>query len=99
MSIGLIALAALFMIVRWGSDGLRGTGVMVLLCGWLEGPLAAARRQPSGRQIIGVVKAAVLGIVLFDAAFVTAARGLGAGAMVAALFVPAYLFGRRFQSA
>ena len=41
----------------------------------------------------------MLGIILVDAAFTSAARGLAAGAVVAALFVPAYVLGRRFASA
>jgi hypothetical protein len=46
-----------------------------------------------------VIKASVLGIIFFDAAFTAAARGPLAGAAVALLFAPAYYLGRRFASA
>ena len=46
-----------------------------------------------------MIKATVLGIILLDAAFTGAARGLMAGGLVAALFIPAYVLGRRFASA
>jgi len=46
-----------------------------------------------------VIKAAVLGIILLDAAFAGAARGLLPGLLVAALFLPAFVLGRSFASA
>jgi len=90
---GAIALAA------WGSSGAIGLVFLVLLAAWLGAPLRAAIGEPAPRQIIGVIKAAVLGIILLDAAFTGAARGLWPGFLVALLFLPAFVLGRRFASA
>jgi 4-hydroxybenzoate polyprenyltransferase len=101
--------AAAFVALLLGSAGLllahagaaAATGVVLLaaLALWLGGPLRAALTDPAPRRIIGVIKAAVLGIILLDAAFVAAARGPAPGLLVAALFVPAFVLGRRFASA
>jgi 4-hydroxybenzoate polyprenyltransferase len=90
---GAIALAA------WGPGGAVGLIFLVLLAAWLGAPLLAAIGEPAPRRIIGVIKAAVLGIILLDAAFTGAARGLLPGLLVALLFVPAFVLGRRFASA
>jgi hypothetical protein len=72
---------------------------LALLAAWLGPPLRAAIADPAPRRIIAVIKAAVLGIILVDAAFTTAAGGLVPGTLVAICFVPAYVLGRRFASA
>jgi 4-hydroxybenzoate polyprenyltransferase len=90
---GAIALAA------WGPSAAAGLVFLVLLAAWLGTPLLAAMGEPTPRRIIGVIKAAVLGIIFLDAAFTGAARGLWPGLMVALLFVPAFVLGRRFASA
>jgi hypothetical protein len=90
---GAIALAA------WGASGAIGLVFLVLLAAWLGTPLRAAIGEPAPRRIIGVIKAAVLGIILLDAAFTGAAQGFGPGLLVALLFLPAFVLGRRFASA
>jgi 4-hydroxybenzoate polyprenyltransferase len=90
---GAIALAA------WGPGGAVGLIFLLVLAAWLGPPLLAAIGEPAPRRIIGVIKAAVLGIILLDAAFTGAARGLLPGLLVALLFVPAFVLGRRFASA
>jgi 4-hydroxybenzoate polyprenyltransferase len=87
-------------IVAWREPGLL-VGILCLaaLAVWLGGPLRAALADPAPRRIIGVIKAAVLGIILLDAAFTAGARGVVPGLLVAALFVPAWMLGRRFASA
>lgn len=87
------------MVSWWGGAALGGILLLVLLGVWLGIPLRVALADPSPGRIISVVKASVLGIILLDAAFVAAARGGIIGLAVAALFVPAYLLGRRFASA
>jgi 4-hydroxybenzoate polyprenyltransferase len=95
----LLAAAVALFIVGWGAAGAVGVVFLALLVLWIWPPLRSAIAEPAPRQIIGVIKATVLGIILLDAAFTGAARGLVAGALVAALFIPAYVFGRRFASA
>jgi 4-hydroxybenzoate polyprenyltransferase len=94
-----VAAAIALFVLGWGAAGAVGIVFLLLLGAWLGPPLRAAVDDPAPRRIITVIKAAVLGIILVDAAFTSAARGLGAGALVAALFVPAYVLGRRFASA
>jgi 4-hydroxybenzoate polyprenyltransferase len=96
---GLLAAAVALFILGWGPAGAVGVVFIVLLVLWIAPPLRAAIAEPAPRRIIGVIKATVLGIILLDAAFTGAARGLLAGALVAALFIPAYVLGRRFASA
>jgi 4-hydroxybenzoate polyprenyltransferase len=95
----LLAAAVALFIVGWGAAGAVGVVFLALLVLWIWPPLRSAIAEPAPRQIIGVIKATVLGIILLDAAFTGAARGLVAGALVAALFIPAYVLGRRFASA
>jgi 4-hydroxybenzoate polyprenyltransferase len=95
----LLAAAVALFVLAWGPGGAAGVVFLALLVAWLGSPLRAALADPAPRRIIAVIKAAVLGIILVDAAFTSAARGLVAGALVAALFVPAYVLGRRFASA
>lgn len=83
----------------WQRGGAHGLPLLALLAFWLSLPLVAALRDPAPGRIIAVIKASVLGIVLFDAAFVAGAYGLVAGVAVALLFVPAYVLGRAFASA
>jgi len=85
--------------VRWGAAGAVGLVFLGALAVWLARPLRSALAEPAPRQIIAVIKAAVLGIILFDAAWAGAARGLVLGVLVAALFPPALVLGRRFASA
>ena len=87
-------------IVVWREPGLP-VGILCLaaLAVWLGVPLRAALADSAPRRIIGVIKAAVLGIIFLDAAFTAGARGVVPGLLVAALFVPAWLLGRRFASA
>ena len=88
------------LLVTWGGGGgVTGLVFLAALAVWLGRPVRAALADPAPRRIIGVIKAAVLGIILLDAAFVAAAGGPAAGLLVAALFVPAFLLGRRFASA
>jgi 4-hydroxybenzoate polyprenyltransferase len=95
----LLAAAVALFILGWGAGGAVGVVFLALLVLWIWPPLRAAITEPAPRRIIGVIKATVLGIILVDAAFTGAARGLVAGALVAALFIPAYVLGRRFASA
>jgi len=76
-----------------------GLAFLVLLATWLAPPLRQAISEPSPRRIIAVIKTSVLGIILLDAAFAAASRGALAGLLVAILFVPAFVLGRRFASA
>jgi UbiA prenyltransferase family len=92
----LVALAGFTLIQRGGSDGLPFLG---LLASWMVGPVRAALGDPSPPSIIRVIKASVLGIIFLDASFAGGAWGVVPGVAVAALFVPAYLLGRRFASA
>jgi 4-hydroxybenzoate polyprenyltransferase len=95
----LLAAAVALFVLGWGAGGAVGVVFLALLVLWIGPPLRAAIAEPVPRRIIGVIKATVLGIILVDAAFTGAARGLVAGALVAALFIPAYVLGRRFASA
>src|SRR5262249_31382274 len=79
--------------------GTAGVVFLALLAVWLGRPLLGAIADPAPRRIIAVIKAAVLGIILVDAAFTTAASSLLPGTLVALCFVPAYVLGRRFASA
>jgi 4-hydroxybenzoate polyprenyltransferase len=94
----LVAMAGL-VLACWGLPAAGSLVFLALLAAWLATPLRAAVADPAPRRIIGVIKASVLGIILVDATFAAAAAGLAAGLAVAALFVPAYLLGRRFASA
>src|SRR5438445_818109 len=85
-------------ITRAGAFTVAGI-LLALLAAWLGPPVRDAMADPAPRRIIGVIKAAVLGIILLDAAFTSASSGLVSGALVAACFVPAYVLGRRFASA
>jgi 4-hydroxybenzoate polyprenyltransferase len=91
--------SAIVMWWRWPEGLLPGALVLAALIAWLARPLARALAAPEPRHVIGVIKAAVLGIIFFDAAFTAAAAGLLAGAAVVLLFAPAYALGRRFASA
>lgn len=93
----LLALSAA--LVGWRGGGAAGILLLAALALWLGRPVRAAMADPAPRRIIGVIKAAVLGIILLDAAFAAAAAGPAAGALVAALFLPAWGLGRRFASA
>lgn len=95
----LLAAAIALFVLGWGPRGAVGIVFVALLVLWIWPPLRAALAEPAPRRIIGVIKATVLGIILLDAAFTGAARGLMAGTLVAALFLPAYVLGRRFASA
>src|SRR2546426_214357 len=95
----LLAIAVALFVLGWGPGGLTGLVFLALLAAWLGPPVRDAIADPAPRRIIGVIKAAVLGIILLDAAFTSASRGLVSGALVAACFVPAYVLGRRFASA
>ena len=95
----LLAIAVALFVLGWGPSGLTGLVFLALLAAWLGPPVRDAIADPAPRRIIGVIKAAVLGIILLDAAFTSASRGLVSGALVAACFVPAYVLGRRFASA
>ena len=97
--LGAVALAALILIaVAWDEAVVGGIAVLLVLVAWLLIPYRAALARPVPARIIGLIGAAVLGIVLLDAAFAVAAAGL-AGLAVAALFAPAYLLKRRFAAA
>src|SRR2546426_274363 len=95
----LLAIAVALFVLGWGSSGLTGLVFLALLAAWLGPPVRDAIADPAPRRIIGVIKTAVLGIILLDAAFTSASSGLVSGALVAACFVPAYVLGRRFASA
>jgi 4-hydroxybenzoate polyprenyltransferase len=95
----LLAAAIGLFVLGWGPSGAVGAVFVALLVLWIGPPLRAAIGEPVPRRIIAVIKTTVLGIILVDAAFTSAARGLVAGVLVAALFIPAYVLGRRFASA
>jgi 4-hydroxybenzoate polyprenyltransferase len=97
--LALLIASAAIAVASWGSNGATGFVFLLLLAAWLGAPLRAAIGEPAPRRIIGVIKAAVLGIILLDAAFTGAARGLWPGILVALLFLPAFILGRRFASA
>src|SRR5262249_20080968 len=97
--LALLIASAAIAVASWGVHGAIGFVFLLLLAAWLGGPLRAAIGEPAPRRIIGVIKAAVLGIIFLDAAFTGAARGLLPGILVALLFVPAFILGRRFASA
>jgi len=97
--IALLIASAAIAVASWGARGAIGFVFLLLLAAWLGGPLRAAIGEPAPRRIIGVIKAAVLGIIFLDAAFTGAARGLLPGILVALFFVPAFILGRRFASA
>jgi 4-hydroxybenzoate polyprenyltransferase len=92
----LILVAAIWLVQR---GGLAGLPLLGLLACWMAPPLRRALVEPAPRHIIAVIKASVLGIILFDAAFVGGTYGIVAAVVVAALFAPAYVLGRRFASA
>src|SRR5207247_2035468 len=94
----LLAIAVALFVLGWGPGGLTGLVFLALLAAWLGPPVRDAIADPAPRRIIGVIKAAVLGIILLDAAFTSASRGLVSGAPVAACFVLAHVLGRRFAS-
>ena len=98
LALGALVAAALVLIAVAWDERLAGIGVLALLVLWLAAPYLRALAQPAPKRIIGLIGAAVLGIVLLDAAFAVAAAGL-AGLAVAALFAPAYLLKRRFAAA
>jgi 4-hydroxybenzoate polyprenyltransferase len=91
--------SAVISVLAWGAPGATGLAFLILLGGWLAPPLRHAISEPRPPRIIAVIKSSVLGIVLLDAAFAAAAQGALVGLLVAALFVPAYVLGRRFASA
>lgn len=95
----LLAAAIGLFVLGWGPSGAVGVVFVALLVLWIGPPLRAAIGEPEPKRIIAVIKTTVLGIILVDAAFTSAARGLVAGLLVAALFIPAYVLGRRFASA
>jgi len=95
----LLAAAIALFVLGWGPGGAVGVVFVALLVLWIGPPLRAAIAEPVPKRIIGVIKATVLGIILVDAAFTSAAWGLVAGGLVGALFIPAYVLGRRFASA
>ncbi|MDX6556662.1 MAG: hypothetical protein QOD86_2857 [Miltoncostaeaceae bacterium] len=98
LALGALVAAALALIAIHWDERIAGIGVLALLVLWLATPYRAALAQPAPKRIIGLIGAAVLGIVLLDAAFAVAAVGL-AGLLVAALFAPAFLLKRRFAGA
>ena len=98
LALGALVAAALVLIAVHWDEWVAGVGVLALLVLWLAVPYRAALAHPAPKRIIGLIGAAVLGIVLLDAAFAVAAAGL-AGLAVAALFAPAYLLKRRFAAA
>jgi 4-hydroxybenzoate polyprenyltransferase len=59
---------------------------------------AAAIRQPTPRSIQKTVKTGILSLVWLNVGLVAAVRGLEPAAIVAALWVPAYLLGRWLYS-
>src|SRR5437879_1108255 len=76
----LLLVSAGLLVTRGGGGGVTGVVFLAALAFWLGRPLRAALADPAPRRIIGVIKAAVLGIILLDAAFVAAAGGAGTGA-------------------
>jgi 4-hydroxybenzoate polyprenyltransferase len=98
LALAALVTAALVLIAVHWDEPIAGIGVLALLVLWLASPYRAALIHPAPKRIIALIGAAVLGIVLLDAAFAVAAAGL-AGLLVAALFAPAFLLKRRFAGA
>ena len=71
-----------------------GSVTLGAACAWYG---IRAVRDPTPEQVQRAVKLLVVGIVVFDACLAWAARGMGAGIIVAALLVPTLALGRRFR--
>ena len=65
---------------------------------WSTWPPPRAIRQPIPRSIQRAVKTGVLSLVWLNVGLVAAVRGLEPAAVVAALWVPAFLLGRWLYS-
>lgn len=94
-----LGISAALLLVRLSSGTAVGIILLVALGAWLGRPLRGALVEPVPQRIIALIKSAVLGIILLDAAFTGGTRGPAPGVLVAALFVPAWVLGRRFSSA
>ena len=77
---------------------LEGLLVLGLIAMVVNQAAAAAIRQPTPRSIQKTVKTGILSLVWLNVGLVAAVRGLEPAAIVAALWVPAYLLGRWLYS-
>lgn len=96
---GILVVSGWVLLDVWKGSGPQGLVFLILLAAWLALPLHRAVAEPVPKRIIALIKVSVLGIIFLDAAFTGAARGVLSGLLVAALFLPAYVLGRRFASA
>jgi 4-hydroxybenzoate polyprenyltransferase len=77
---------------------LEGILVLALVAIALNVAAAGAIREPTPRSVQGLVKTGILSLVWLDIALVAAVRGPQPAAMVAALWVPAFILGRWLYS-
>ncbi len=77
---------------------LEGVLVIALIAVVVNQAATAALKQPTPRSIQQTVKTGILSLVWLDVGLVAAVRGIEPAAIVAALWVPAYLLGRWLYS-
>jgi 4-hydroxybenzoate polyprenyltransferase len=77
---------------------LEGILVIALIAMVVNLTATAAIQQPTPRSIQRTVKTGILSLVWLDVALVAAVRGIEPAAIVAALWLPAYLLGRWLYS-
>ena len=77
---------------------LEGLLVIALVAMVVNQAAAAAIKQPDPRSIQRAVKTGILSLVWLNVGLVAAVRGIEPAAIVAALWVPAYLLGRWLYS-
>jgi 4-hydroxybenzoate polyprenyltransferase len=77
---------------------LEGLLVLALVAIALNVAAAGAIREPTARSVQGLVKTGILSLVWLDVGLVAAVRGPQPAALVAALWVPAFLLGRWLYS-
>jgi 4-hydroxybenzoate polyprenyltransferase len=77
---------------------LEGILVIALIAMVVNQAAVAALKQPTSRSIQRAVKTGILSLVWINVGLVAAVRGIEPAAIVAALWVPAYLLGRWLYS-
>jgi 4-hydroxybenzoate polyprenyltransferase len=71
---------------------------LLALAGVLGARIGALAREPTGARVGMLIKASVMGIVLFDASLAAAAGRAELACAIAALLIPALWLGKRFYS-